>query len=264
MTGEKNRFTTHEKLWKLDDDTLTTPAHDDLVIKLLNAEYICEKFPEIRDAYKEFTYGNNKRVCFWGNESQLNEKGRDYAARYIQENSRKVLEDHLKSRGEYPTDYSERYIKIRDLQDSQAGADILKETEDKVCYQYIERSILDTKQTEEDIKNFKESYSIKTYLNLASEVPIFSSPRFIVGYWDIVISPVSRHVMDTGTHVIFKELPRYYIEVKPQIRSFGQTLRQLTTYQSYNEDKNKIVVLFTPDLRFKDAFESQGIMVVSP
>jgi hypothetical protein len=264
MTGEKNKGTTLEKLWKLDDDTLSTPAHDDLVIKLLNVDYICEKFPEIGDAYKEFTYGNKHRICFWGNESKLKEMGRDYAARYIQENSRKVLEDHLKSRGEYPTDYSERYRKINDLQDSQAGVDILKETEDKMCSQYIERSISDTKQTEEDIKNFKESYSIKTYLNLASEVPIFSSPRFIVGYWDIVINPIPRHDMETGTHIIFKELPTYYIEVKPQIRSFGQTLRQLTTYQTYTTNPHRKIVLFTPDLRFKDAFESQGIRVVSP
>lgn len=32
LTGKKDRFTTHEKLWDLDDKQLTTPKHDELVL----------------------------------------------------------------------------------------------------------------------------------------------------------------------------------------------------------------------------------------
>ena len=33
MTGQKDRYTTQEKLWKLDDEQLTTPKHDDMVLE---------------------------------------------------------------------------------------------------------------------------------------------------------------------------------------------------------------------------------------
>src|SRR5574344_1951806 len=37
MTGEKNRYKTHEQLWKLDDGGLSTPQHDELVLQLINS-----------------------------------------------------------------------------------------------------------------------------------------------------------------------------------------------------------------------------------
>ena len=36
MTGQKNRFSTTEKLWNLDDKQLKTPAHDAMVSWLLD------------------------------------------------------------------------------------------------------------------------------------------------------------------------------------------------------------------------------------
>ena len=38
MTGEKNRYSSVEKLWKLDDETLKTPTHDEMVLYLLDEE----------------------------------------------------------------------------------------------------------------------------------------------------------------------------------------------------------------------------------
>lgn len=38
MTGEKNRYTTTERLWDIDDKTLHTPAHDEMVLWLLNKD----------------------------------------------------------------------------------------------------------------------------------------------------------------------------------------------------------------------------------
>lgn len=38
MTGEKNRYKTHEKLWDLDDKSLKTPKHDEMILYLLNNE----------------------------------------------------------------------------------------------------------------------------------------------------------------------------------------------------------------------------------
>jgi hypothetical protein len=51
MTGEKNKFTTQEKLWKLDDEQLKTPKHDELVLELLNSEYLERIIPDSPNDY---------------------------------------------------------------------------------------------------------------------------------------------------------------------------------------------------------------------
>lgn len=98
-----------------------------------------------------------------------------------------------------------------------------------------------------------------TELEIASEDPLTAENGFLVGYLDIVIKYAD------GDSPGFK-----YIEVKPTISSFGTTLRQLNTYIHYlslrraHPFKRMIDFnLFTTDLRFKDAFESQGINVLT-
>ncbi len=87
---------------------------------------------------------------------------------------------------------------------------------------------------------------------IESEVPILTSNRFIIGYWDLVVTEVGW-------------MPKAYIECEPYIESFGATLRQLNTYKEFlDRDGCDKVYLFTPDLRFKDAFESQNVKVISP
>ncbi len=55
---------------------------------------------------------------------------------------------------------------------------------------------------------------------------------------------------------------RYFIEIKPKIENFGATLRQLKLYISYGyEDR---AYIFTGDMRYREEFENQGIMVISP
>lgn len=144
MTGEKNKFTTTEKLWKLDDETLSTPKHDEMVMWLMNKDNIVKVIPELKD---------------------------------------------------------------------------------------------------EPIKSIQ------------SEVPILGHNKFIIGYWDIVVFCVSKS---------FKTLSdSYYIEVKPEIKSFGATLRQLNTYKIYIDRMfSKGIYLFTTDTQFKNSFETQGIKVL--
>lgn len=154
MTGEKDRFTTVEKLWKLDDETLTTPEHDQMVLWLLNKNNILKLFPELE--------------------------------------------------------------------------------------------------------------SIKTHIEIKSEVPVLTKNRFIVGYWDVIIS--FKNI--TGINTDFNPpIPigfdvRYFIEVKPKIKSFGATLRQIKTYLTYDHLLYNRVFIFTTDLRFKEAFQSQGINIL--
>lgn len=153
MTGEKDRFTSHEKLWNLDDKQLSTPKHDELVLSLLNEEKI-----------------------------------------------RLLL--NIPDDGEHP-------------------------------------------------------------IKILSEYPI--GKGFIIGYWDVLVL--------TSFHTEF-QISGVGIEIKPTIDSFGKVLRQLNTYRNsityfkpydrYVPVEIRVIYLYTPDVRFKDAFESQGIRVVSP
>lgn len=94
-----------------------------------------------------------------------------------------------------------------------------------------------------------------TDISILSEYPIThpNQPNFIIGYWDIVVASKSCGCIS-------------FVECKPTIDSFGKTLRQLNTYKEfiYPWNLKNSVYLFTPDVRFKDAFESQGIKVISP
>lgn len=181
MTGQKDRYSTTEKLWDLDDKQLTTPKHDELVLMWFNKSFSMSNFmgflPELQNGF------------VW------------------------------------------------------------------------------------------EITSIR------SECPI-KSGSYIIGYWDLVFEVKTKYCdilnknIDIPYDEFYKFCPRYFfIECKPSVQSFGQTLRQINTYISYfknigggcsvdvwNEDRNnhKLVLLFTPDTRFKEAFESQGIRVISP
>lgn len=183
MTGQKDRYSTTEKLWNLDDKQLTTPKHDELVLMLLDKGY-------------SFT---------------------------------------------------------------------------KVCEQFLPK-----------IPDGKDKWEIKV---IKSEVPISGSNGFIIGYWDVVIKCETPYyetrvnqtpdgnTFTTNTGIFDDRC--FLIECKPDILSFGETLRQLNTYLKYNDityrrnnwwaesDKNQCI-LFTPDTRFKNAFESQDIPVISP
>lgn len=60
MTGEKDRFKTHEKLWNLDDKQLTTPKHDEMVLKLFNRDYLLS-FDVIKNQVK-LLYSEDPRI----------------------------------------------------------------------------------------------------------------------------------------------------------------------------------------------------------
>lgn len=59
-----------------------------------------------------------------------------------------------------------------------------------------------------------------------------------------------------------KHFSRYFIEIKPQIKNFGATLKQLKLFISYGYEEK--AYLFTRDLRYTEEFEDQGIKVIHP
>ena len=184
MTGEKNRYSPLEKLWKLDDETLKTPKHDEMVLFLLSVENLKAFFPLA-------TQFLNSKKC----------KGT-------------VTEVY--------SDGSGRGVPWREF--------------------------------------------FKPTIKIESEKVITTSKNFIVGYFDIVVDFTTDELSDDEwAHYELKwvDYPSHlYIEVKPKIASFGATLRQLRTYQEYEPNAVGNTYLFTGDLRFKDAFESQGVQVI--
>jgi len=88
-------------------------------------------------------------------------------------------------------------------------------------------------------------------IDIDSEVPITTKNDYIIGYIDIAISYKLR---DRPDRILF-------VEVKPKIKSFGETLRQIKTYKTYRHFN---YIIYSPDTAFRGAFETQGIPIITP
>lgn len=219
MTGEKNRYKTHEQLWKLEDGELSTPQHDELVLQLLNPE-------------------NAKKFSF---NYELNLKW-EYSFGF--------------------PNYPEEIIK----------------------------------EFEKELKKINEKNHWIDYPIIRSEVPVCSGyNNFIIGYIDILLvfrnifnffavendmSPTGISVYEGNCSDLNSKIlgvmnvynmsykcdkarsDVYNIEVKPKIKSFGETLRQINTYR--HVDRDSIYYIYSPDTTFKAAFSSQGIQFKTP
>ena len=81
--------------------------------------------------------------------------------------------------------------------------------------------------------------------DIKSEYPVVSNyNNFIIGFIDVVI---------------FTSEDNFYVEVKPKITSFGETLRQINTYRKYLGFQNYIIITTKTD--FKEYFEKNGILI---
>lgn len=166
---------------------------------------------------------------------------------------------------------------------------------------YLFDLILDIKNYSMNILGniYTNSDEISNSINISLEVPI--RPNYnILGYWDVVIGykipcipeNICREYhtsKNISNECLFKKIDcsnscehfrlysraekRYsyldtykpiYIEVKPKIYSFGNTIRQLQKYVEYSKINANQVYLYTPDTTFKSAFESQGFKVITP
>jgi len=157
----------------------------------------------------------------------------------------------------------------------------VSEIKQKIRIEYIEKW-----------RGLREEYSLgqtqklEKDVSMSSEVPIMGYNKFIIGYWDMVIDLRVPHYKTNNFlfwcgkqedgDTIYRRIrlrgidendpvsiiKSIFIEVKPVIRSFGETLRQLKTYQSFVPDAVGRTYLFTVDMKFKAAFETQGIKVV--
>lgn len=224
-----------------DDDSLTTPAHDEMVCYLLQKENILKILPGLNKYLKN----PGVKILFKGN--------------------------HL-----YQELWKRENIDFLDaLNNSEIFPDIAKYDELVVTGHYYNQfRDLSSEEWQFIISEFKDIQSVNIpdcncRLSIQSEVPINGGydNRYILGYWDIhikIVKPDEYEVLSENNNFVIHwakgDYSDVYIEVKPKITSFGQTLRQLNTYAEYTGKKN--IYLFTRDSRFKEQFESQGIHVI--
>ena len=236
MTGEKNRFKTSEQLWKFQDETLTTPAHDELICYLLDNHTILQKIPAL-------AYGGVDCGAILS---------REYGFKFESYN---VTDIYAKCYTEIPitNGINNFIIGYWDLVVNIYFDAQIKDTSKRYNYTgpvFVERLI---GATDEECNQF-----FRVKFGKTSVEGVFNILQKIQVSKDNFPKCLGCNEMKN----LF--MKRLYIEVKPKIASFGNTIRQLRTYQMYTNDAIDATILFTPDLRFKPQFESQGIKVISP
>lgn len=281
------------KKMNFQDEDLKTPEHDEMVLWLLGKENLINAIPSVQNFFsnnniwsriifsdascneeRDFVMGSLKKIPdFWykiesgilldtdiddiyeKNINAFGYNGKYDISKYSDWNKKyKIWGEWDEILGKYQRDdvaYESACIDAKNQY-----IELVKSTWQKLRNEYLE--CLDKVATsKKDMKNIK----------ILSEIPIVGYNNYIIGYCDIKIEyKFSPLTTDNFCHWYGKSddmnstfYPEY-IEVKPKIYSFGNTLRQLRTYENYIP-KYKIY-LFTKDLRFKDAFESQGIQVI--
>jgi hypothetical protein len=97
------------------------------------------------------------------------------------------------------------------------------------------------------------------------EVPIDSGRGVIVGYVDLRVEVAVPHSWYEYTRFEWEtglESAMLYFEVKPEIPSVGELLRQINRYRHYV--KNGLWVVVSPEARFAGLLASQGVKLIVP
>jgi hypothetical protein len=292
MTGEKNRGVSLEKLWKLDDETLTTPEHDRLVMLFFDVDFK-RKFVSFIErgsndvvitgvSVKDLEYrtvAKNRDGFFVpafipceNNYSIADSTARKHQTKHCPY-PKKVLE-HLCPKE--PVECNAESINRRDAitQEWQRLWEIYSachyttwklKNETDIIQKRIDMIPVIKQQL---ISSIKTADILDWYtVDIQSEVPIVTGGnKFIVGYWDIIVTITPKH--RTKDHIEYQRATtakRLFIEAKPVIDSFGKVLRQLNTYREHQKmGASDYIVLFTEDVTFQSAFENQGVPVIHP
>jgi hypothetical protein len=221
MTGEKDKFTTHEKRWKIDDDQLSTPKHDELVLHILdpdNAEKIFKLKEKRRSPWKFTIYSRS--------DSRAEDFVNDYKESVINPDADI---NKLKIDSEVP---------IR----SKSNGYIIGYVDVKLSFRHKYNCYLYDYGSE----------GLKVYNNKNLSIRDLEENKYIC-YFEMATDHYK---------VKSDEVESYNIEVKPVIDSFGKTLRQINTYKAYEPEAKYYI--YSPDTRFKAAFESQGVGFITP
>ena len=132
---------------------------------------------------------------------------------------------------------------------------------------YVDRKNDDEKISETHFYDANKIIPKVTYNLKTEHVVLNTYNRFIIGFIDIKFT-VSSYFRDDLDKLLFINFEKYtktssseisfLIEVKPEIRSFGEVVRQIETYKTYEKG---IYIIVTKKTQFKPYFEQNGIYV---
>jgi hypothetical protein len=234
MTGEKNRLKTHEQLWKLEDGELSTPKHDELVLHLLNNKNAI-KFLKLLGHTDNWQYSYSPTIFL--------ESGKLYDGLMTEEKK----EEH------------ENFLTNLKIKAIEQARELVYSIDVPELEPLIDCEVpIQTGNNNFIIGYIDLRFKIKNYFGLETEC-FFETFEYELPGTQIKLiykayCKINAHNNSLGNEII-------NIEVKPKIRSFGETLRQINTYKTYSDG---IYIIYSPDTRFKAAFETQGIKIITP
>jgi len=207
------------------DTQLTSPKHDEIIIWLMNPENLTKVLLSVN----KNIFISEKSHCIW-------------ETPYFKEK----LCEHTNKKHEYCI-----------LQYSDG-------------LQHLELCPLAKEELENSQKpvELTEQVIIQLIHKIEAEYPITNTyNNFMIGFIDLKVTLLHSLHNDRFRREISglgkkdsKESDHiyYYLEVKTEITSFGETLRQINTYRKFREGE---YVLVTPKTPFKEAFERNGVKV---
>lgn len=236
MTGEKNKYQTHEKLWKLEDGELSTPQHDELILNLLSRDYA------------------DVMVELLGLDATLNPKYEGGLKKCNQLLSTEILTELCKK--------SSNDIMMNDRLKLKVSSEVPIKAKSGFLIGYLDiqiqipcflKYVIDISSECFNHCNFDTAFA-------GTDCPQSEDYWKHVGYLFWTNAKFKQMNLNSGG--IIQTVWNINVEAKPKIKSFGETLRQINTYRSYTD--NSTYVIYSPDTRFKAAFESQGIKFITP
>jgi hypothetical protein len=92
------------------------------------------------------------------------------------------------------------------------------------------------------------------------EYPLKSKTDFNIGFLDLLVQVLRRNKFDEESSY-YDLLFQIAFEIKPEVKSIGEVLRQFQFYKS-NLQSNTRLILVTGTKGLKEIFESQGFYVI--
>lgn len=226
---------THLERMGFKDEELTTPKHDELMMMLNDDKTVLELFNELISK-KELKTLTTVEI----------------------EDLEKKQTDDFKvwncSRHMCGKNYEHRYYGVHNVCN-------------KSCPYFVEN---DNVERNVKIKIQQEVKPLEIERIFEYEI---RSDHYSLGFVDAVITIRQKVIMQSHAKhwkvdegIIDSWKGKFVIEIKPIIKSFGETLRQMNFYRNHfpsDHNSNTVhYVIITPKTNFKEAFERQGIHVI--
>lgn len=185
-----------------------------------------------------------KDIKFWLDEKDLKTPIHDEMVLFTFNNAKKII-DKFKINFQYETYTTAEEIKS-----------ILKNE-----FRILKRDGFSEKEIEDKLNLLKNDYEVSFDNEKIIEFPLKGYNGFNLGYLDLVYIFKIKHGGFIGDWLYEKrDIRKVGFEIKPEVKSIGEVLRQFQYYKSNMPPSTKLI-LVTKTKGLKEVFESQGFFV---